>query len=44
MVPIVLHLLRACWLPAASFFAGVLNTIAGGGSPATNAAASPIRY
>src|SRR6202453_3912060 len=27
-----LHLLRACWLPVASFFAGVLNTIAGGGS------------
>ncbi len=32
MVPVLLHLLRACWLPAASFFAGVLNTIAGGGS------------
>ncbi len=32
MVPIVLHLLRLCWLPAASFSAGVLNTIAGGGS------------
>ncbi len=32
MVPFILHLLRACWLPAASFFAGVLNTIAGGGS------------
>ena len=32
MVPFVLHLLRVCWLPVASFFAGVLNTIAGGGS------------
>ena len=31
-VPFILHLLRACWLPVASFFAGVLNTIAGGGS------------
>lgn len=28
----ILHLLRILWLPAASFFAGVLNTIAGGGS------------
>jgi uncharacterized membrane protein YfcA len=27
-----MHLLRVLWLPAASFFAGVLNTIAGGGS------------
>jgi len=27
-----LHILRILWLPAASFFAGVLNTIAGGGS------------
>jgi len=26
------HLLRFLWLPVASFFAGVLNTIAGGGS------------
>jgi uncharacterized membrane protein YfcA len=26
------HLVRICWLPVASFFAGVLNTIAGGGS------------
>jgi uncharacterized membrane protein YfcA len=32
MLPFILHLLRVCWLPAASFFAGVLNTIAGGGS------------
>src|ERR1035438_9119383 len=32
MVPTLFHLLRACWLPAASFLAGVLNTIAGGGS------------
>jgi hypothetical protein len=31
-VPFILHLLRLCWLPAASFFAGALNTIAGGGS------------
>jgi uncharacterized membrane protein YfcA len=31
-VPFILHLLRACWLPVASFFAGVLNSIAGGGS------------
>jgi hypothetical protein len=28
----LVHLLRICWLPVASFFAGVLNTIAGGGS------------
>jgi len=32
MVPAILHLLRVCWLPVASFFAGALNTIAGGGS------------
>jgi uncharacterized membrane protein YfcA len=32
MVPFIFHLLRACWLPVASFLAGVLNTIAGGGS------------
>jgi len=32
MAPNLLPLLRACWLPVASFFAGVLNTIAGGGS------------
>ena len=32
MAPYLLHLLRLCWLPVASFFAGVLNTIAGGGS------------
>jgi hypothetical protein len=28
----ILHLLRVLWLPVASFFAGVLNTVAGGGS------------
>jgi uncharacterized membrane protein YfcA len=28
----LLHVLRILWLPAASFLAGVLNTIAGGGS------------
>jgi uncharacterized protein len=32
MAPGVIHLLRILWLPVASFFAGVLNTIAGGGS------------
>ena len=32
MVPFILHLLRVCWLPVASFFAGVLNSVAGGGS------------
>ena len=32
MLPTILHLLRTCWLPVASFFAGALNTIAGGGS------------
>jgi len=32
MGPTVLHLLRVLWLPVASFFAGVLNSIAGGGS------------
>ena len=32
MAPFILHLLRVLWLPVASFFAGVLNTIAGGGS------------
>ena len=32
MAPFILHLLRVCWLPVASFFAGVLNSIAGGGS------------
>jgi uncharacterized membrane protein YfcA len=32
MASIFLHLLRILWLPVASFFAGVLNTIAGGGS------------
>ena len=32
MAPDIIHLLRVLWLPVASFFAGVLNTIAGGGS------------
>jgi len=32
VIPTLLHFLRILWLPAASFFAGVLNTIAGGGS------------
>ena len=32
MASYLLHVLRILWLPAASFFAGVLNTIAGGGS------------
>jgi hypothetical protein len=32
MVLLILHFLRILWLPVASFFAGVLNTIAGGGS------------
>jgi uncharacterized protein len=32
MAPDFLHFLRFFWLPVASFFAGVLNTIAGGGS------------
>ncbi|MGA2652030.1 MAG: sulfite exporter TauE/SafE family protein [Terracidiphilus sp.] len=32
MIPPIFHILRILWLPAASFFAGVLNTIAGGGS------------
>jgi uncharacterized membrane protein YfcA len=32
MAHFILHLLRICWLPVASFFAGVLNSIAGGGS------------
>src|ERR1700729_2444248 len=32
MPSFLLHLLRICWLPVASFFAGVLNCIAGGGS------------
>jgi len=31
-VPFLLHLLRVLWLPVASFFAGILNAIAGGGS------------
>lgn len=32
MVELILQLLRASWLPAGSFLAGVLNSIAGGGS------------
>src|ERR1700722_4631927 len=32
MVPFIFHLLPICLLPVASFFAGVLNCIAGGGS------------
>ena len=32
MPPAVLHFLHILWLPAASFFAGVLNSVAGGGS------------
>jgi hypothetical protein len=32
MVSVLLHFLRILWLPVASFFAGVLNAIAGGGS------------
>ena len=32
MASTLLHLLRICWLPVASFFAGILNSIAGGGS------------
>jgi len=32
MASIFIHFLKICWLPVASFFAGVLNTIAGGGS------------
>ena len=32
MTPTLVPILRVCWLPVASFFAGVLNTIAGGGS------------
>ena len=32
MLPWLLPLIHYIWLPAASFFAGVLNTIAGGGS------------
>ncbi|MGB7549614.1 MAG: sulfite exporter TauE/SafE family protein [Terracidiphilus sp.] len=32
MAPLAVHLLRMLWLPVASFFAGVLNTVAGGGS------------
>jgi uncharacterized membrane protein YfcA len=32
MATSLFYFLRVCWLPVASFFAGVLNTIAGGGS------------
>src|SRR5580658_6965465 len=32
MAPAFFHFLRILWLPVASFFAGVLNSIAGGGS------------
>jgi len=32
IVPFLVHLLRMLWLPVASFLAGILNTIAGGGS------------
>jgi len=32
MLPLFLPLVRYIWLPTASFFAGALNTIAGGGS------------
>jgi len=32
MAPDVSHLLRVLWLPVASLFAGVLNSVAGGGS------------
>jgi len=46
MTPSFLHLLRVLWLPLASTFAGVLNTIAGGGSflslPALFSSASAI--
>jgi uncharacterized membrane protein YfcA len=46
MAPMILHLLRILWLPVASFLAGVLNTIAGGGSflslPALIASASAV--
>jgi uncharacterized membrane protein YfcA len=32
MASAFVHVLRICWLPVASLFAGILNTIAGGGS------------
>lgn len=32
MAPVIFSFLKVLWLPVASFFAGVLNTIAGGGS------------
>jgi uncharacterized membrane protein YfcA len=32
MASILIHILKICWLPVASFFAGILNSIAGGGS------------
>ena len=31
-MPFLIHILRVLWLPVASFFAGILNAIAGGGS------------
>jgi uncharacterized membrane protein YfcA len=46
MASTLVHLLRLCWLPVASFFAGILNTIAGGGSflslPALLASSSAV--
>jgi uncharacterized membrane protein YfcA len=46
MIPFVLAIFRTAWLPTASFLAGVLNTIAGGGSflslPALMASASVV--
>jgi uncharacterized membrane protein YfcA len=46
VVPFILHVLHVLWLPVASFFAGVLNTIAGGGSflslPALLASATAV--
>ncbi len=46
MVPFFLPILRIAWLPVASFFAGILNTVAGGGSflslPALLASSSAV--
>ena len=42
MVPFFLHLLRICWLPLASFFAGVLNTIAGSAGGSGSSAAPQV--
>ncbi len=46
MVPFVVALFRTAWLPTASFLAGILNTVAGGGSflslPALMASASVL--